>query len=63
MFPEHWLNGSVASNAAPQTNQDWTAQATAIQTCIDSFKTVPTVKAIFVYELFDETKCRRRQHG
>ena len=49
------LNGSVAANAAPATSQDWAAQAFAIQTNIDSFKTVPSVKAIFVYELFDET--------
>ena len=48
------LNGSVADNATPTTSQDWAAQASAIQANIDSFKTVPTVKAIFVYELLDE---------
>jgi len=50
------LNGSVASNATPKTSQDWAAQASAIQTNIDGIKTVPSVKAIFVYELFDEPK-------
>lgn len=50
----HLLNGSVASNATPKTSQDWVAEAQAIQTNIDSFKSVPTVKGIFVYELLDE---------
>ena len=50
------LNGSVTNNASPATSQDWAAQATAIKACIDSFKAVPTIKGIFVYELFDETK-------
>jgi hypothetical protein len=36
--------------------QDWTAEATAIQANVDSFKAEPTVKAIFVYELLDEPK-------
>jgi hypothetical protein len=48
------LNGSVASNATPKTSQDWPAEATAIQTCVDSFKDVSSVKGIFVYELYDE---------
>jgi len=50
------LNGSVASNATPTTSQDWPAEATAIQNNIDSFKPVASVKAIFVYELYDETQ-------
>ena len=49
------LNGSVASDTAPSSSQDWTAEATAIQSNVDSFKPVASVKAIFVYELFDET--------
>ncbi|MCE0483471.1 MAG: hypothetical protein LV479_04445 [Methylacidiphilales bacterium] len=49
------LNGSCASNTTPTASQDWAAQATAIQQNIDSFKTVPSVKGIFVYELLDET--------
>ena len=49
------LNGSVASNTAPASNQDWAAEATAIQNNVDSFKPVASVKAIFVYELYDET--------
>jgi len=36
--------------------QDWTAQASAIEANITSFKAVSTVKGIFVYELFDETR-------
>ena len=48
------LNGSVAANATPKTSQDWAAEASAIQANIDSIKGVPTVKAIFVYELLDE---------
>lgn len=48
------LNGSTASNTTPQTSQDWAAQAAAIQANIDSFKVVPAVKGIFVYELLDE---------
>jgi hypothetical protein len=47
-------NGSVSNNATPKTSQDWAAEATAVQQNIDSFKTVPSVKGIFVYELFDE---------
>jgi hypothetical protein len=49
------LNGSTGSNTAPQAYQDWAAEGQAIQTNVDSFKAVPTVKGIFVYELFDET--------
>lgn len=48
-------NGSVSNNATPKTSQDWAAQATAIQGTCDSFKKVSTVKAVFVYELYDET--------
>lgn len=48
------LNGSVANNASPATSQNWAAQATAIQANIDSFKAVPSVTGIFVYELLDE---------
>jgi hypothetical protein len=50
-----YLNGSVAAVATPTTSQDWAAEAQAIQTNVDNFKTVPTVKAIFVYELLDES--------
>ena len=50
------LNGSVANNATPATSQDWAAEASAIQANVDSFKTVPSVKGVFVYELFDEPK-------
>ena len=48
------LNGSVANNATPTTSQDWAAEATAIQNNIDSFKPVPSVKAVFIYELYDD---------
>jgi hypothetical protein len=50
------LNGSTGSNTNPAGVQDWTAEATAIQANVDSFKAEPTVKAIFVYELLDEPK-------
>ncbi len=48
------LNGSVANNATPTTSQDWAAEATAIQNNIESFKPVPSVKAVFIYELYDD---------
>ena len=44
----------MANDAAPKSNQDWASEATAIQSNIDSFKPVPSIKAIFVYELYDE---------
>ena len=48
------LNGSVASVTTPATSQDWASEATAIQSNIESFKPVASVKAIFVYELYDD---------
>jgi hypothetical protein len=51
-----FLNGSTASNSAPSTSQDWASEATAIQNNIESFKKASNVKAVFVYELYDETK-------
>ena len=48
------LNGSVAAVATPAASQDWTAEATAIQNNIESFKPVASVKAVFVYELYDD---------
>jgi hypothetical protein len=51
--PAGYDNGSVAETP---TGQDWTAEAQEIQLTIDDLKKAPTVKAMFVYELFDEPR-------
>ena len=55
--PQGDLNGSV-SDTAPE-GQDWSAEAQEIHSSIEDVKKAPTVKAIFVYELFDETLADR----
>ena len=55
--PAGYLNGSV-SDSGPQ-GQDWPAEAQEIGVAIEDVKHAPNVKAIFVYELFDETLADR----
>jgi hypothetical protein len=47
-----YLNGSFSDNAS---GQDWAAQAQVIQTTIADLARASNVKAIFVYELLDES--------
>jgi hypothetical protein len=61
-----YLNGSFSDNAS---GQDWAAEAQVIQTTLGDLKQADNVKAIFVYELLDETSAyknsatKRRSEG
>ena len=48
------VGGSCTSYVNPATSQDWALQATELAATIDDLKTVPSVKAIIVYEMYDE---------
>lgn len=50
-----FVGGSATSRTNPAASQDWALQAQELEDEIADLATVPTVKAIIVYELFDET--------